>query len=329
MYTSILNEKYIFSIKEGQTILAAAQEANIFWPHSCKNGRCNNCKCRIMGGTSSLVFQELGLSLDEKNDGWILGCARSAKSNLILTIDDFQNKKLPRSKLTPCKINSLELLSPSTLKVSLRFPKTTQFDFIPGQYVEIIGHYGIKRCYSIANSNFMDNIIELHIRYINNGIMSDYWFNSAKVNDLLRIEGPMGTFGLNSNHDGGLIFLATGTGIAPIKSILESISFLPENNRPKFISVYWGNRTITDMYFDIFSLPNVDLFIPVLSRPNTPWEGAIGYVQDEVIRRKISFKNTEVYACGSPLMINNAKEKFINAGLPISKFYSDAFYSSN
>ncbi len=329
MHEIILNKNHSFAIECGQTILEAARNANISWPYSCKNGRCNMCKCQVINGTTMVNYPEVGLTADEKNKGWILGCARTASTNLILKINGFQNKQFPSIKQLPCKINSIEKVSPDIIKATLRFPKSTSFDFFPGQYVEVIGNSGIRRSYSIANSNFSTNILELHIKYIKGGAMSEYWFKTAMINDLLRIEGPMGTFSFNNNNPAqNLIFLATGTGIAPVKSILESIPNLNKQNRPENITLLWGNRLISDIYLNIDSLPNLNDFNLVLSQPDYNWTGAVGYIQDILMQMNISFENTEIYACGSPLMINDTKNKLINLGYSINRFYSDAFVSS-
>ena len=324
-----LNHSHKFFIKADQTILDAALKSNISWPHSCENGRCNSCKCKIVSGTTIAIYPESNLTSEEKKDGWILACLRKVNSNVTLTIPSFENKNLPAPKILPCKITIIEYLSPNIIKIILRFPKNTSFEFLPGQFVNIISPANIKRSYSIVNSDFSSSLLEFHIRKFKNGIMSNYWFNDAKINDLLRIEGPKGTFGLQPNTNKNLIFLATGTGIAPIKSILSSVSSLKKIHRPKSIWIFWGNRYIDDIYFNLQELPNVDLHISVLSKPNSDWHGATGHVQDVLFGIKTSFDDCEVYACGSPQMIKDAKFMLIQYGLPEKCFFSDAFFSTD
>jgi len=157
--------------------------------------------------------------------------------------------------------------------------------------------------------------------------MSDYWFNHAKKNDLLRLNGPMGTFFLRECTNIDVFFLATGTGIAPVKAILESLMQMPEQ-QPKSLTVLWGGREPKDFYIDISAIPGKHRYYPVISRPNENWTGAKGYVQDFLLATASDLSNAVVYACGSDNMIHDAKQLLIKAGLPSARFYSDAFVSS-
>ena len=158
--------------------------------------------------------------------------------------------------------------------------------------------------------------------------MSQYWFMQAKVNDLLRLNGPLGTFFLRDVANTNLIFLATGTGIAPIKAILESMDNFHHDMYPKSVTILWGGRTSQDLYLDVAQLFNKYTYIPVQSRPDQNWTGAKGYIQDVLLWKNPNLVNFAVYACGSDAMIHSAKARLIEAGLPPQKFYSDAFVSS-
>jgi len=158
--------------------------------------------------------------------------------------------------------------------------------------------------------------------------MSDYWFNHAKLNDLLRLNGPLGTYFLRECAKTDIFFLATGTGIAPVKAILESLMHVPEEQQPQSITVLWGGRKPEDFYIDLAAIPGKHRYIPVISRPSEGWTGAKGYVQDIFLSTAPDLSKTAVYACGSDNMIRDAKELLLNAGLPTARFYSDAFVSS-
>lgn len=158
--------------------------------------------------------------------------------------------------------------------------------------------------------------------------MTDYWFNHAKPNDLLRLNGPLGTFFLRECVNTDVFFLATGTGIAPVKAMLESLMLAPEEKQPKSITVLWGGRKAEDFYMDIAAIPGKHRYIPVISRPTEGWSGAQGYVQDILLSTAPDLSKATVYACGSDSMIHSAKEVLSNAGLPLARFYSDAFVSS-
>lgn len=158
--------------------------------------------------------------------------------------------------------------------------------------------------------------------------MSDYWFKQAKPNDLLRLNGPLGTFFLRETVGMDLVFLATGTGIAPVKSMLESLAECQFDQRPRSITVLWGGRHAQDLYLNVDEIIGEFSYVPVQSRPANDWTGAKGYVQDVLLDAKPDLTNTVVYACGSDAMIHSAKIRLVEAGLPDKRFYSDAFVSS-
>ena len=158
--------------------------------------------------------------------------------------------------------------------------------------------------------------------------MSDYWFNNAKLNDLLRLNGPLGTFFLRECKNTDIFFLATGTGIAPVKAMLESLMHVPDDLQPQSITVLWGGRKPADFYIDLAAIPGKHRYIPVISRPNEHWTGAAGYVQEILLSTAPDLSKAAVYACGSNNMIHSAKQVLSNAGLPLARFYSDAFVNS-
>ena len=317
-----------FTAETGISILDAGAKAQVSLPYSCKTGRCSTCKCKVISGETYALNPESGLTDKEKADGWILSCVRTVVTDTVLEIDDLGGTVLPVAKTLPCRINSIERLTYDVIQVHLRLPPTADFVYAPGQYINIIGPNGIQRSYSLANANSADKMLELHIRAVNGGVMSEYWFNQARTNDLLRLKGPLGTFFLRDAADIHLIFLATGTGIAPVKAILESIPDLPIQNRPKSVTVLWGGRTPDDLYLDVGGMPGGHHFIPVLSRAGEVWTGARGYVQEALVSISPDLSSAAVYACGSDAMIHSAREVLAQAGLPRQRFYSDAFVCS-
>lgn len=318
-----------FQVSAESTILDSAAKSHINLPYSCKTGRCCACKCKVISGETKVLFEELGLTISEKSDGWILSCARTATTDVVLEVEDLGGVKIPEAKTQVCRISSLEKLAPDVLRVVLRLPPGVALNFIPGQYIDVIGPGGIRRSYSLANAPKADNTLELHIRAVENGAMSQYWFNQSAANDLLRLHGPQGTFFLRDIAKCDLIFLATGTGLAPVKAMLETLPSLPADQQPRSITVVWGARQERDLYFDVASLPGTQKYIPVLSRAEATWQGERGYVQDALLRHISDLHNGVVYACGSDAMIHSAKSTLIAAGLPSQHFYSDAFVCSS
>lgn len=329
MPTISLTSGSSFQAAAGMSILDAAAQAQITLPYSCKTGRCSSCKCKVVAGTTTPLQHETGLSEQEKLNGWILGCVRAAETDLTIEVDDLAGIELPTAKTLPCRISQINRLATDVIQVLLRLPPTANFSFIPGQYVDIIGTEGVRRSYSLANANFEAKMLEVHIREVNGGEMSQYWFNQAKVNDLLRLHGPLGTFFLRDSANMDLFFLATGTGIAPVKAMLESMASSNDfKQRPKSVTVLWGGRNSQDHYMDISQIPGDHTFIPVQSRPANDWLGAKGYVQEVLLGLAPNLKNAAIYACGSVAMIQSTKERAVNAGLPEKYFYSDAFVCS-
>lgn len=316
----------VFSGSSGISILDAAIHAGVLLPYSCKTGRCSTCKCKVLSGQTRDLHPETGLTEQEKAEGWILGCVRSAETDVTLDVDDLGGVVLPAVKTIPCRISHLQLLSPDVIQVKLRLPPTIEFSFIPGQYVDVIGPNGIRRSYSLANASWAGKLLELHIRAVEGGAMSEFWFKQAKVDDLLRLNGPLGTFFLRDIANKDLVFLATGTGIAPIKAMLESLSWHPE---PLSVTVFWGGRLPADLYFDVDRISGKFNYVPVLSRADSSWSGARGHVQTVLTAERSDFSQTVVYACGSDVMIYGAKELLTKNGLPSNNFYSDAFVCSS
>jgi CDP-4-dehydro-6-deoxyglucose reductase len=323
---SILNGKQ-FEAASDETLLDASLRANVILEHSCKTGRCGTCKSEIVSGKTLRLFEEVGLTAAEKSAGWILTCARTAVGDVQLAIEDLSGVKLYPAKILPCRIESLEKLAPDVLKVVFRLPPQLSLDYFAGQYIEVIGGGGIHRSYSVANAPSADKCIELHIRQVPNGAMSRYWFEQANPNDLLRLRGPLGSFCLRDVTGIDLILLATGTGMAPIKAMLESLGQLPGLN-PKSVHVFWGGRTQLDLYWSLAGVDDSYRYTPVLSRAGAEWTGARGYVQQAVLAANIDLENAAVYACGSPEMIASARSLLLSAGLESRRFHSDAFVCS-
>ena len=310
-----------------ESLITAAERARIAMPYSCKTGRCSACKCKVVHGLSEALQEETGLSETEKAEGWILGCVRTATTDLELAVDDLGGKNFPAAKTLPCRIRSIDRLAPDVIRVMLRLPPAAEFNFVPGQYVDVIGPGGMRRSYSLANAE-PGNQLELHIRAVDGGAMSQYWFGQAKAHDLLRLNGPFGTFFLRDATGLDLVFLATGTGMAPVKAILESMNGAPTDRQPRSVTVLWGGRTPQDLYFDVTSIPGRYKFVPVLSRADIEWSGHRGHIQHILLNMYPDFGNTVVYACGSDAMIRAAKAKLFDAGLPVHRFFSDAFVCS-
>jgi CDP-4-dehydro-6-deoxyglucose reductase len=254
-------------------------------------------------------------------------------TDVTLDIEDLGALSGINVKTVPSRIAALTRLAPDVLKLELRLPPTAQFRFLPGQSIDITSPTGVRRSYSLAGHAADTSKLELQIRRVEGGQFSAYWFEQAQLNDLLRFQGPRGTFYLRPMAGRHLVLLATGTGIAPFASMLRQVAAMPADEGPSRVSLYWGGRVPADLYFDPMPLLAGLRYVPVLSRAGGNWPGERGHVQDALLHDRESapwdLSQASVYACGSEAMIHSAREQLLAAGLPAKQYFYDAFVSSN
>ena len=328
MFLIKLKNNKTFTCDKDSTIFEAAKNSNIILEHSCLSSRCRSCIVKVVSGSTIYKEEELVLTKEDKNANFVLSSNAKPLSDIELDIEDLSDITLFEKKIIPSKISVIEKLADDILKIVLRLPPNSNFNFNSGQYVNIIKG-NLTRSYSIANCSDHKNQLEFFIKNYENGLMSEYFFKEAKINDLLRLEGPIGTFFLRESNFKNIIFLATGTGVAPIKSILEGLDKFHEQYQNKKIWVIVGARYQEDLFWEP-NLKNLNInYIPVLSRQVNDWNGAKGYVQNIVLKQQIDLENTQVYACGSDNMIKSAKELFLKNSLKENSFFSDAFVQTN
>ncbi|WP_404335671.1 FAD-binding oxidoreductase [Sphingomonas sp. MMS12-HWE2-04] len=324
MPTVTLRNRRSFSADESEILLDAALRQGVVLEHSCRTGRCGVCIADATG-TTRVVRHEEGLSDEDAQAGKVLTCCRTAVDDVELGVESLDRLAGLRSKILPCRIGRLERHSDDLLVATLRLPPTLPLKFLPGQHVNVI-HGAVRRSYSLANAPRADNTVELHIRRYPGGVMSAYWFEQAAVGDLLRLEGPLGTFFLREMSCERLLLLCTGTGIAPAKAMLEEIAAAGSPFPPT--TLIWGNRTRLDFNWDPSQVAMPIEFIPVLSRPDATWSGATGYVQHQIEALDTSMEGVDVYACGSNDMIADLGALLKSSGHPEHRFYYDAFVRS-
>ncbi|RYC47822.1 CDP-6-deoxy-delta-3,4-glucoseen reductase [Pectobacterium zantedeschiae] len=306
----------VFECGSEKTILDAAIDQGIVLEHSCKNGSCNACEAHILSPQGEILTT-------------ILTCQVKPDCDMTLEAEYYPELANIKSKTAPCKVDSIEYPHEDIVIITLRLPPTANLIFLPGQYLDL-KYQGITRSYSIASIPKNNSKIELHLKRVENGAMSSKVFSNLSANQLMQLEGPKGTFFYRNNESSGpIIFLATGTGFAPIKSIVTD---LLNNGVQRDIYIYWGNRK-SSLFYD----PSVELWESqhanvkcnlVLSQPEEGWNGRYGYVQEFVIADIGDLNTASVYACGSQSMIESAKALLIEKGLPTANFYSDAFVVS-
>lgn len=301
----------------GENLLEDALAQSIPLEHSCKTGDCGMCRAELVSG---IVENENGELLEH---GSVLTCQSKAMSDVTLIVNYYPELASIKRLTVPSKVSSIDYVTDDIVVLSFRLPPTSAFNYLPGQYINL-SFQGIKRSYSIANAAGQEKKIELHIRKVPDGRMSQMLFGQVAENQLMRMEGPHGTFFVREGVK-PLVFVATGTGIAPVKSMVEQ---LIERQDQRTIYIYWGMRYQCEIYCqELVKLAEKYShvkFTSVLSQERHP-NSQHGYVQNQVLQDFDSLAGVEVYACGSVKMIAEAKALFIERGLPSESFYSDAF----
>jgi CDP-4-dehydro-6-deoxyglucose reductase len=316
---TLLPSGVMFESSSDKTILDSALEAGVVLEHSCKTGTCGVCEARVVLG-----------EVDGLNKKVLLTCQEMPSCDLTLHAEYFPELANIKCLTSPAKVSSILYKSESIISLELRLPPKIKFDFLPGQYLEL-KHQGITRSYSIASIPNRKNTIELHFKRVLGGKMSEKIFSPIKDDQLVQVEGPKGTFFLHNKKTGPVVFIATGTGFAPIKAMVSQLIQSQQLDRP--IYIYWGNRS-SEFFYDEHVLSDwcgrfdsikVEL---CLSKKEENWLGRIGYVQNCLMEDEFCLCDAEVYACGSIEMIESAKSLLIDAGLDRDSFYSDAFVAS-
>lgn len=325
--------------ESGETILEAALREGFTLSYGCRNGSCGICKGRILQGAVDFGhYSEEALTEEEKQSGLALFCCALPLTDLIIECQEISATKGIPVKTLPCRVHKLELVAPDVMIVYLKLPANQRLQFLAGQYIDILLEEGKRRSFSLANSPHDDEFLQLHVRNYPGGAFTEHVFNHMKVKDILRFTGPLGSFFLRETpeDDTAVIFLASGTGFAPIKSIIEH-AFHQENNRShkRKMTLYWGARTKADLYLAELAASwqrheNFS-FIPVLSEPLSTdhWTGRTGLVHEAVMHDFQSLEKHQVYACGVPAMVKSAYHDFTNyRHLPKDAFFSDVFTPS-
>jgi len=324
-----------FDVARDEAILPAAIRQGIGLPYGCKDGACGSCKCRLVEGRVIHGAHQLkALSTAEEEQGYVLTCCATPQTDVVLesrqvaSLDQFPVVKMP------VRLISVTRPAPDVAVLKLQLPATQTLRFHAGQYLEFLLRDGVRRAYSIATApHNAQGSIELHIRHMPGGVFTDHVFQSLKDKEIFRVEGPFGSFYLRDDSERPIILLASGTGFAPIKAIIEH---LQQRGGARPVSLYWGCRSRRDLYLDDWAreasrqLPQLR-YIPVLSEPlaEDAWRGRTGLVHEAVMADWPDLAAHEVYACGAPVMVAAAQREFsARCGLPAENFYADAFISA-
>lgn len=327
---------HTFACSAESTILRAGLAAGLFLPYSCRSGVCNTCRGRVVDGELDVgAVHPAYLTDDDKAQGHALLCQARPKSDLVIEIRELAAQEALRSKSLPARVLQCERLAPDVVKLVLGLPANEPLLFRAGQYVELEAGNGERRSYSMANPPAPEGVrqLELHVRHFPGGLFTDRVFGGLKVRDILRIEAPLGTFFLREESDRPIVMLASGTGFAPIKSLLEDAAAKGIRRPTTF---YWGGRRRPDLYMAswveqwVTDHPHV-AFVPVLSDASAQcaWSGRTGFVHRAVVADFPDLSRHDVYACGAPVVIGSARADFTQrCGLPEDRFFADSFITA-
>ena len=326
----------VFSVDRDEPILSAAIRQGVGLPYGCKDGACGSCKSRLLEGrVIHGVHQAKALSADEEAQGWILTCQAAPQTDVVVEARTVPGAGEFTIRKMPTRVTSIAKPAPDVAILQMQLPANDRLQYHAGQYIEFILRDGVRRSYSMANAPHTQGQqpgIELHLRHLPGGLFTDHVFGAMKEKEILRMEGPFGSFFLREASTKPMILLASGTGFAPIKAIIEH---LQHTGSQRHAALYWGCRSRQDLYMHDWAvqaaqaLPTLT-YIPVLSepRPDDAWTGRTGLVHHAVMHDHPNLLQHQVYACGAPIMVDSAQRDFVmKCGLPDDEFYADSFTS--
>jgi len=316
-----------FTAGEEESVLDAALRHGFNFPYGCRNGACGACKGKLLEGEVRYADEPMALTEEERADNWVLFCQAIPTGDITIEVNIIEPEEPIRIRTMPVKVAKLNRVSEDVMQLFVKLPEAERLQYRAGQYVDFLLEDGRRRAFSIANPPHHDELLEFHIKHVAGGRFTDRLFGGMSEKEILRIEGPHGSFFLREDSDRPIIMLATGTGFGPVKAIVEH-AIAEGSKRP--IHIYWGARTRDGLYMDkmvrTWTEQHENIrYIPVLSRPDEQWDGRTGYVQDVALSDFDSLRDFEVYACGHPAMVHAAKKAMVEKGLDPEHCFSDAF----
>jgi len=323
--------EHAFPCAADETVLDAAMKADLLLPYGCRNGACGTCKGKLLDGVVDYgPHQPSTLTDDEKRSGLALFCCARPLSDITIEVREVRRAGDIPIKRLPCRIESIARPSSDVAIVKLKLPANERLQFLAGQYIDFLLKDSRRRSFSLATAPHDDALLELHVRHIPGGFFTDPLFTQYKGREILRLEGPLGSFYLREESDKPMLFVAGGTGFAPIKGMLEHCF---HHRVERQMVLYWGVRSLADLYLPTLpgewqsAHPNFT-FIPVLSepKPEDQWPGRTGFVHQAVLDDFRDLSGYQVYACGAPAMIDAARRDFTTERrLPADEFFADSF----
>ena len=322
-----------FSVADGTSVLEAALDAGLHLPYGCKNGACGACKGKVLSGQVDYgAAQDSALSVEERAAGMALFCCARPLSDLTLEVREVSAARDIPIRILPCRVQKLERVADDVMVVRLKLPTNERLQFLAGQYIEFLLPDGKRRAFSLANapqssnSPQADDLLEIHVRRIPGGNFTEHVFTQMKEKDILRLEGPLGSFFLREDSAKPIILVAGGTGFAPIKGLVEHALRIGSKRPMQF---YWGAKNRAGLYLNAlaeqWAAEHGIAYTPVLSEPDAGWTGRTGLVHEAVLADHPDLSAYQAYVCGAPVMCEAALRDFGAHGLPQEEFFADVF----
>lgn len=326
----IKNEDWNLTVGMGQSILEAGLADELALPHSCRSGNCGTCKCRLLSGEVEMSpYSEFALSDEEKQQGLILACRAVPWSDCEIELLDDDDLVAHPQRNMRCRVESIEDATHDIKIIRLSVESGGPFVFSSGQYAEIKLPGLPHRSFSMA-SQVADDLIEFHIRRVPGGKVSEFVSSTLSVGNEALVRGPLGSAFLRESREGAILAIAGGSGLAPIKSIIDRALSLKTGED---VCLYYGARDERDIYLEDHFVelqalhPNFE-FIPVLSEPQNPTDRRVGLVTDAVKSDHVDLEDFSAYLAGPPPMVEAAEVWLREQGVPRSRIHADAFYTS-
>ena len=319
-----------FPVAVGETVLDAARRAGLALPYSCLSGVCGSCKATLVSGAFHYPLNPpSALNPAEVARHQVLLCQAVPLSDLVIAAREVASvADIPRRVLA-LKLTERRLLAPDVMLLKLMPPHGRAFAYLAGQYLDVLLPGGRRRAFSIANAPHLGPAIELHIRHVAGGDFTHKVFTELKPGDLLRVEGPLGTFVPREHSERPLLFVAGGTGFAPVKALIEHFLHLG-TLRP--VHLYWGARAPEELYLrdlpERWATEHAALrFVPVISDSERIGGSGLraGFVHEAVLEDHADLGAFDVYMSGPPALIDAGRRAFVAAGLPEDRLYYDSF----
>jgi len=317
-----------FRARPDETILAAALRQGVVLPYSCRNGTCASCKCRLVEGEISYPYNRpAALEHSELHDGKMLSCQAVAESDVVIESREIEQVEDIPLRLLPGRVETMDRFTEDTMRLRLKLPAAARLQFLAGQYIDILLPEGKRRAFSIASAPSEKEFIELHVKHVDGGGFTGHVFNGMQPKEILRFEGPLGTFFFRRSSERPAVLVGGGTGFAPLKAMIEELMHAGDQ-RP--LELFWGTRTPQDLYAGELirrwqnQHPALD-FVPVVSEPDDDWSGETGFVHEALLRQHADLTGRDVYMSGPPAMIHAARPAFLEAGVPEDRLFYDSF----